>query len=155
METTYLVTLSPKAQSQIEDRGETNFCYSYYTGKDYSILVDLCSDWIYRYLPSDLRYLGEGGYNDGQLIEDDLYKVWLDTSNTWAKYRFVESPSGEKYIRIESFNYKKGDTRRSTLNDTVILEKNDHNISFLSEFHSWMHRLDEVKGAKPTFWIEG
>lgn len=27
-------------------------------------------------------------------------------------------------------------------------------ISELSEFHSWMHRLDEVKGARPTFWLD-
>lgn len=28
-------------------------------------------------------------------------------------------------------------------------------LSELAEFQSWMHRLDEVKGARPTFWIEG
>lgn len=39
----YLVTLSQYAKSQVEERTENNLCNSKYTGRDYSILVGLCT----------------------------------------------------------------------------------------------------------------
>lgn len=111
--------------------------------------------WAYRYLPRDLKYLGEGGYNDGIQVEDDLYKIWLDSSRVWAYYRFQGLSIEMVYICVEYFVYKEKDTKRPTLNGEVFLEQNrTHDISELSEFHSWMKRLDEIKGARPTYWCK-
>lgn len=89
-------------------------------------------------------------------------------------YRYFTCHDDKSKRTVWAFSYEVDDNDNFYIHDmalaknlasfdklTINVEKSNkmknENISYipldeLSEFHSWMKRLDEVKGARPTFW---
>lgn len=51
---------------------------------------------------------------------------------------------------LASFDKLTLDVQNKKKNEDISYKSSS--IDELSEFHSWMKRLNEVKGARPTFW---
>lgn len=68
----------------------------------------------------------------------------------------IEGARHQNNMSNRAFRYKKKKKNNKLKLESFIYGISyDKNISELTNFHSWMNRLDEVKGARPTFWIEG
>lgn len=131
-----------EADLQLENKLSKN-----YESPDHEV-VQLTAIWS-SWLSQDLNDWASGGYEEAILKSESMLESSLWRTKEKILFTIVEDLKGEIYLTILQFIFHK-----FTINNIIFLEKKQYNLPELLAFHSWMHRLDEVKGARPTFWCD-